>query len=91
MITLCRPKEDFFFEKVYATIDEPISTNLLFRHCELYAFAEEKVPVMSYANSNEDYADMVCVFYPNNNLSELVRFTPEEFDRKFMFVNYTYW
>lgn len=91
MVTFCRPKEDFFFEKVYATIDEPISKSLPFSHNEIYAFTNEKVPTMSYSDLNEAYTDMICVFYPNNNLPELIRFTPEEFGRKFEFVNYTYW
>lgn len=91
MVILCKPKEDFFFEKVYATIDEPVSENLPFKRSEIYAFANEKVPVMSYANLNEDYADMVCVFYPRNNISELVRFLPEEFNKKFEHLSYTYW
>jgi len=91
MISLCRPKEDFFYEKIYATLDKPISDNLQFKHAELYAFTAERVPVMSYALSNDDYVDMICVFYPRNTLSELIRFPPEYFDKKFDFVNYTYW
>lgn len=91
MISLCRPKEDFFYEKICATLDEPISENLPFKHAELYAFAAERIPFMSYANSNDDYSDMICVFYPRNNVSELIRFLPEDFDKKFDFVNYTYW
>ena len=91
MISLCRPKKDFFYEKIYATLDEPISDNLLFKHTEVYAFAAERVPVMSYTNSNDEYADMICVFYPRNTLSELIKFPQEDFDKKFDFVNYTCW
>lgn len=91
MISLCRPKEDFFYEKIYATLDEPISNNSRFKRTEIYAFTAERVPVMSYANSNDDYTNMICVFYPRNTLSELIRFSPEDFDKKFDFVNYTYW
>lgn len=91
MTTLCKPRYDFLYEKTYVTLDEPISEKLLFKRAESYAFAHEKVPIMSYTNSNDDYADMICVFYPRNNISELIRFSPEEFDKKFEFLNYTYW
>ena len=93
MVTLCRPKEDFLKEKAHMTIgiDEPVFENLLFRHNEIYAFSNEKMPVRSYVNLNEDYTDMVCVFYSRNNISELVRFLPEEFNKKFEHVSYTYW
>ncbi len=91
MTTLCKPRYDFLYEKTYVTLDEPISEKLLFKREESYAFAHEKVPIKSYTNSNDDYSDMICVFYPRNNISELIRFLPEEFDKKFEFLNYTYW
>ena len=91
MLSLCKPRYDFLYEKTYATLDEPISEQLLFKRAEIYAFTDEKVSIMSYTNSNDDYADMICVFYPRKTLSELIRFSPEEFDKKFEFLNYTYW
>lgn len=91
MTTLCKPRCDFLYEKTYSTLNEPISVKRLFKREENYAFAKEKVPIMSYVNPNDDYADMICVFYPRKNFSELIRFSPEEFDKKFEFLNYTSW
>lgn len=91
MATLCKPRYDFLYEKTYATLDEPISEQLIFKREENYAFAHEKIPIRSYTNPNDDYADMICVFYPRNNISELVRFLPEEFNKKFERLSYTYW
>ena len=91
MVSLCKPKENFIFEKAYATIDEPVSRNLLFRRDENYAFTREKVPLYSFSDDSCDYVIMVCVFYSNSDGAELVRFAPEEFNKKFEFMNYTSW
>ena len=85
------PRYDFLYEKTYATLGEPISEKRLFKREEDYAFAKEKVPIRSFINPNDDYADMICVFYPRKNLSELIRFPPEEFDKKFEILSYTSW
>ena len=91
LITLCKPRYDFLYERTYPTLDEPISDPMPFKRAENYAFAHEKVPIRSYTNPNDDYIDRICVFYPRNICSELIYFSPEDFDKKFEILSYTDW
>ena len=87
MVCLCKPKEDFTWQKEYPTLDKPLVQVAHFKRNEDYAFNEEKVPLYS-VDEPARYVDMVSLFYCEEYGSTIIRFMPGEFKHYFEVLSY---